>query len=81
MVPDGTGSVYDDTGWYLISISWYCLILGGTGSVKGLKAVYIAFQKVLLLCGSSTLAQHQQQCSVCFEIQSSDTFDNANLSE
>ena len=32
---DGTGSVYDDTGWYLISISWYCLILGGTGSVKG----------------------------------------------
>merc|ERR1711978_90882 len=33
-----TGSVYDDNGWYLVSISWYCLILGGTGSVKGLYA-------------------------------------------
>ena len=36
MVLDGTGSVYDDTGWYLVSISWYCLVLGGTGSTKGL---------------------------------------------
>ena len=38
MVLDGTGSVYDDTGWYLVSISWYCLLLGGTGSGKGLNA-------------------------------------------
>ena len=38
MVLDGTGSVYDDTGWYLVSISWYCLLLGGTGSAKGLYA-------------------------------------------
>ena len=38
MVLDGTGSVYDDTGWYLVSISWYCLILGGTWSAKGLYA-------------------------------------------
>ena len=38
MVLDGTGSVYDDTGWYLVSISWYCLVLGGTGSAKGLYA-------------------------------------------
>ena len=38
MVLDGTGSVYDDTGWYLVSISWYCLVLGGTGSAKGLCA-------------------------------------------
>ena len=38
VVLDGTGSVYDDTGWYLISLSWYYLILGGTGSVKGLYA-------------------------------------------
>ena len=30
--------VYDDTGWYLVSISWYCLILGGTWSAKGLYA-------------------------------------------
>ena len=38
MVLDGTGSVYDDTGWDLVSISWYCLVLGGTGSAKGLYA-------------------------------------------
>ena len=38
MVLDGTGSVYDDTGWYLVSISWYCLLLGGAGSAKGLYA-------------------------------------------
>ena len=38
MVLDGTGSVYDDTGWYLVSISWYCLLLGGTWSAKGLYA-------------------------------------------
>ena len=35
MVLDGTGSVYDDTGWYLVSISWYCLVLGGTWSANG----------------------------------------------
>ena len=38
MVLDGTGSVYDDTGWYLVSISWYCLVFGGRGSAKGLYA-------------------------------------------
>ena len=38
MVLDGTGSVYDDTGLYLVSISLYCMILGGTGSAKGLYA-------------------------------------------
>ena len=38
MNDDGTGSVYDDTGWYLVSVSWYCLVLGGTGSAKGLYA-------------------------------------------
>ena len=38
MVLDGTGSVYDDTGWYLVSISWYRLVLGSTGSAKGLYA-------------------------------------------
>ena len=38
MVLDGTGSVYDRTGWYLISICWYCLVLSGTGSAKGLYA-------------------------------------------
>ena len=34
MILDGTGSVYDDTGWYLVSIGWYCLVLSGTGSAK-----------------------------------------------
>ena len=38
MVLDGIGSVYDNTGWYLVSISWNCLVLGGTGSAKGLYA-------------------------------------------
>ena len=38
VAPDGTGSVYDDTGWYLISLSWHILVLGGTGSAKGLYA-------------------------------------------
>ena len=38
MVLDGTGLVHVDTGWYLVSISWYCLALGGTGSAKGLNA-------------------------------------------
>ena len=28
----------DDTGWYMVSISLYCLVLGGTGSAKGLYA-------------------------------------------
>ena len=31
MVLDGTGSIYDDTDWYLVSISWYCLVSGGRG--------------------------------------------------
>ena len=38
VVLDGTGSVYDDTGWYLVSISWYCLVLGVTGSTKDMYA-------------------------------------------
>ena len=38
MVLGGTGSVYDDTGWYFVSISWYCLVFGGRGSAKGLYA-------------------------------------------
>ena len=38
MVLDGSGSVYNDTGWYLVSISWHCLVLGGTWSAKGLYA-------------------------------------------
>ena len=38
MVLDGTGSVYDDTGWDLVSISWYCLAFDGRGSAKGLYA-------------------------------------------
>ena len=41
VVLDGNdGSVYDFTGWYLVSISWNCLVLGGTGSAKGLYVKY-----------------------------------------
>ena len=38
MVLDGTGSVYEDSDWYPVSISWYCLVLGGSGSAKGFFA-------------------------------------------
>ena len=41
MVLDGTGSEYDDTGWYLVSISWYCLVLDGTGQQRACMPVYI----------------------------------------
>ena len=41
MVLDGTGSVYDDTGWYLVIISWYCLIYGSAGSERACMPVYI----------------------------------------
>ena len=44
MVLDGFGSVYDDTGWDLVRISWYCLILGGTqvqGQQRACMPVYI----------------------------------------
>ena len=40
MVLDGTGSVYDDTGKCLVSISWYCLVLGDTGSARACMPVY-----------------------------------------
>ena len=48
MVLDGTGSVYDDTGWYLVSISWYCLVLGGTWSAC--MPVYIGKSGDLVGC-------------------------------
>ena len=58
MVLDGTGSVYDDTGWYLVSISWYCLVLGGTASAKGLYACIYwkrwRFGRVLSIPNSQT---------------------------
>ena len=42
MVLDGTGSEYDNTGWYLVSISWYCLVLIRWYMVsKGLVCLYI----------------------------------------
>ena len=59
---DGTGSVYDDIGWYLLSISWYCLVLGGTGSAKGVYACIYwkkwRFGRVLPMPHSDT---HRQQ--------------------
>ena len=38
---DGSGSVYNDTRWYLVSVSWYCLVLGGSGSANVSLPVYI----------------------------------------
>ena len=48
----GTGSVYDDTGWYLVSLSWHCFVLGGTRSAKDLYdcIVYI-LEKVEIWSG------------------------------
>ena len=44
MVLDGTGSLYDDSGWYLVSISWYCLVLSGTlqGQQRARMPEYLA---------------------------------------
>ena len=51
MVLDGTGSVYDDTGWYLVSISWYCLVLIRWYRVsEGLVGLYI-LEKVEIWTG------------------------------
>ena len=50
MVLDGTGSVYDVTGKYLASISWYCLVLGDTGSARACMTVYIGKSGDLVGC-------------------------------
>ena len=58
MVLDGTGSVFDDTGWYLVSLRWFCLVLGGTWSAKGLYACIYKkkwrFGRVTLMLDSQT---------------------------
>ena len=41
VVLDGTVSVYDDIGWYMVSISWYCLVLGLQGQQRACMSVYI----------------------------------------
>ena len=43
---DGSGSVYNDTRWYLVSISWYCLVLGGSGSARASLPVYIGKMEI-----------------------------------
>ena len=61
MILGGTGSVYDDTEWYLVSICWYYLVLGGTGSAKGLYACMYwktwRFGRVLLMPDTLTHSQ------------------------
>ena len=59
VVLDGNdGSVYDFTGWYLVSISWNCLVLGGTVSAKGLYACMYWGKKWRF--GRVTLMPHSQ---------------------
>ena len=38
MIFDSTGSVQSGTGWYLVSLTWYCLVLSGTGLLYGFYA-------------------------------------------
>ena len=55
----------DDTGWYLVSISWYCLVSGGTGSGRGLYACMYIFEKSVGLVGLIPMPHtlnHRQQC-------------------
>ena len=64
---------YDDTGWYfffiyywyLVSISWYCLVLGGTGSAKGLYACAYwekwRFGRVLSMPDTHTAENEQEK--------------------
>ena len=46
MVLDGTGSVYDDTRWYMVSISWYCLVLGGSAKVQQWASLPVYIEKM-----------------------------------
>ena len=55
MVLGGTGSVYDDTGWYLVSISWYCLVRWYMVS-KGLVCLNI-LEKVEIWSGVTDASQ------------------------
>ena len=50
MVLDGSGSVYDDTGWYLVIISWYCLVLVVNGQQRACMPVYIGKSGDLVRC-------------------------------
>ena len=81
MVLDGTGPVYDDIGWYLVSINWYCLVLDGTGSAKGLYAcIYIGkkwrFGRVLPIPDIQTTEYRATQlvCSIKFKLSHATLF-------
>ena len=54
MVLDGTGSVYDDTGWYLVSISSVMLGIRWYRVSKGLGGLYI-LEKVEIWSGVTDL--------------------------
>ena len=59
------GAVLFGTWWYLVSISWYCLVLGGTGSAKGLYACIYwkkwRFGRVLPMPHTHTYKHSQQK--------------------
>ena len=60
MVLDGPGSVYDNTGWYLVSKSWYYLVLGDYKVSKGLVCLYI-LEKVEIWSGVTDAAHTHSQ--------------------
>ena len=38
LIFDSTGLVQGGAGWYLVSLTWYCLVLSGTGLLYGFYA-------------------------------------------
>ena len=66
VVFDGSGSVYDDddTGGYLVSISWYCLVSCGKASAKGLYAC-IYWEKVEIWSGVIDASHTHSQTTEC----------------
>ena len=47
MIFDSTGSVQGGTGWYLVILTWYCLVLSGAGLLYGFYAsIYLKKVKI-----------------------------------
>ena len=55
MVLDGSGSVYDDTRGYMVSISWYCLVLGGSAKVQQWASLPVYIEKMEIWSGDNRI--------------------------